>query len=176
MQIPLYSIIYFIVGIIFLTSGRRLFWLFVACAGFILGFEYGGNLTGIQDQWIILIIAVCTGLVGALVAIFLQGIAVGVAGFLIGGFAAINLLELTGYLTEQYFLPIFIAGGIIGLILMLGLFDYALIFFSSIIGSFVIVHTIDSTHPVKMVAFLLLAMAGAVFQARVHPRSFRQRR
>jgi hypothetical protein len=176
MQIPLYSVIYLIVGIIFLTSGRRLFWLFVACAGFILGFEYGGSLTGIQDQWIILIIAVSTGLVGALVAIFLQGIAVGVAGFLIGGFASINLLELTGYFSEQYFLPIFIAGGIIGLILMLGLFDYALIFLSSIVGAFVIVHTFYLTPPVKMVVFLLLAMSGAVFQARVHPRTFRKRR
>jgi hypothetical protein len=176
MQIPLHLILYLVVGIIFLTSGRRLFWLFAACAGFILGFEYGGNLTGIQDQWIILIIAVCTGLVGALIAIFLQGIAVGVAGFLIGGFAAINLLELTGYFSEQYFLPIFIVGGIIGLILMLGLFDYALIFLSSIAGALVIVHTIDLTHPVKMVVFLLLAMAGAVFQVRVPSRSFRQRR
>ncbi len=92
MHIPLQSIIYLVVGIILVTSGRKLFWLFVACIGFIIGFEYGGNLTGIKDQWIILSIAFGTGILGALLAIFLQGVAVSVAGFLIGGYAAINFL------------------------------------------------------------------------------------
>jgi hypothetical protein len=176
MQIPVQSVIYLLVGIIFLTSGRRLFWLFVACVGFVIGFEYGGNLTGIKDQWSILIIALGTGIAGALLAIFLQSIAICVAGFLIGGFAVINLLELTGYLSHQYFLISFVVGGIIGLILMLGLFDYALIFLSSIAGAFMIVHTIYLMPPVKTIVFLILAMAGAVFQAKVHPRNYRRRR
>lgn len=176
MHIPLQSIIYLVVGIILVTSGRKLFWLFVACIGFIIGFEYGGNLTGIKDQWIILSIAFGTGILGALLAIFLQGVAVSVAGFLIGGYAAINLLELTGYLSHEYFWVSFIIGGVIGLILMLVLFDYALIFLSSIAGAFVIVHTIYLTPPAKTLVFLILAMAGAVFQAKVHPRNYRQRR
>ena len=176
MQIPVQYFIYLVVGIILLTSGRRLFWLFTACVGFIIGFEYGGNLTGIKDQWILLIIAFGTGIAGALLAMFLQRVAICIAGFLIGGFAAINLLELTGYLSHQYFLPSFVVGGIIGLILMLSLFDYALIFLSSIAGSFIVVHAIYLTPPVKTILFLILAMAGAVFQAKVHPKNVRHRR
>ena len=176
MQIPVQSVIYLAVGIIFLTSGRRLFWLFVACVGFAIGFEYGGNLTGFKDQWSILIIALGTGIAGALLAIFLQGVAICVAGFLIGGFAVINLLELTGYLSQQYFWPSFVVGGIIGLILMLVLFDYALIFLSSIAGAFMIVDTIYLIPPVKTLVFLILAMAGAVFQVKVHPRNYRRKR
>ncbi len=176
MQIPVQSFIYLMVGIIFLTSGRKLFWLFVACVGFVIGFEYGGNLTGIKDPWGILILAFGTGVAGAFLAIFIQGFAICAAGFLIGGFAAINLLELTGYLSHQYFLPAFIAGGLIGLVLMVSLFDYALIFLSSIAGAFMIVHIIYMTPPVKTLVFLILAMSGAVFQAKVHPRNYRQRK
>lgn len=175
MQIPVQSVIYLAVGIIFLTSGRRLFWLFVACVGFVIGFEYGGNLTGFKDQWSILIIALGTGIAGVLLSIFLQGVAICVAGFLIGGFAVINLLELTGYLSQQYFWPSFVVGGIIGLILMLVLFDYALIFLSSIAGAFMIVNIIYLMPPVKTLVFLILVMAGAVFQAKVHPRNYRRK-
>lgn len=175
-HIPLHTIIYLIVGVALLTSGRRLFWLFVGCAGFVIGFEYGGNLTGIQEPWLLLIIAFLTGLAGALLAFFLQGIAISVAGFLVGGYVAINMVELLGYSTQDYFLPIYLIGGIIGLILMFLIFDYALIFLSSIIGAFVIVHALYLIPPVKTMVFLILAMAGAVFQSTVHPRSYRTRR
>ena len=172
MQIPLQSIIYLVIGVIILTSGRKLFWLFTACMGFIIGFEYGGNITGIQNQLGILLVAFFTGVAGALLAIFFQGVAVCTAGFLVGGFAGINFLQLTGYFSHQYFWHSFILGGIIGLILMIMIFDYALIFFSSIAGAFMIVHAIYLVPPVKTLVFLVLAMAGAVFQARVHPRKY----
>lgn len=109
-------------------------------------------------------------------AVFLQGVAIGVAGFLLGGFTAINLIELLGYLSQQYFLPTFIIGGIIGLMLMFLIFDYALVFFSSVAGALVVVHAISFVHPVKTIVFLVLAMAGAMFQTGVHPRNYRFKR
>ena len=169
MEIPIQYIIYLVIGLIFLTSGRRLFWLFTACIGFIIGFEHGGTLTGIQNQWGILIVAFFSGILGALLAVFLQGVAVCIAGFLVGGFAAVNLLQLLGYYSYQYHWLSFILGGVIGLILMIMIFDYALIFLSSIAGAFMIVHIFQLTSPGKSIVFLILAMAGAVFQARVHP-------
>lgn len=165
MQISVQAIIYLIVGILFLTFGKRLFWLFVGCAGFIIGFEYGGTMTGIRDPWIILFVAVFTGAVGAVFACFVQGIAIGMAGFLVGGFSAINLLELLGLVNYQHFWSVYIVGGIIGLILMFLIFDYAIIFLSSIAGAFVVVQALSLIPPVKTIVFLILAMAGAVFQA-----------
>ncbi len=172
-QIPLQTIIYVLAGILLLILGRRLFWLFVGCAGFVIGFEYGGNLTGIQEPWGILVVALLTGLAGALLAVFLQGVAIGVGGFFLGGFTAINLLELLGYSSEQYFLPTYVIGGIVGLILMFIIFDYAIIFISSVAGALVVVHAVSLTHPLKTIVFLVLAMAGAVFQTGTLPRTHR---
>ncbi len=163
------NIVYCLVGIILLTTGRRLFWLFVACAGFVAGFEYASAVAGFQSQWVLFSIAFATGLAGALLAILIQSVAIGVAGFLLGGYSSVAFLNLLELLNPQYFWPAYIVGGVVGLLLMVGIFDYALIFLSSIAGASLIVHSISLSSPAKIIAFLVLALAGAAFQAQIHP-------
>ena len=163
------NIVYCLVGIILLITGRRLFWLFVACAGFVAGFEYASTVAGFQSQWVLFSIAFAAGIAGALLAIFIQSVAIGVAGFLLGGYASIAMLNLLELLSRQYFWPAYIVGGVVGLLLMVAIFDNALIFLSSIAGASLIVQSLSFSSPTKIIAFLVLALAGAAFQAQFHP-------
>jgi hypothetical protein len=90
-----------VVGIALLTLGRKLFWLFVGVAGFVLGFGLATQFLRGQPDWIVLVIALVAGLVGVLLALFLQRLAVGVAGFIAGGYILINLLNALGWQTGE---------------------------------------------------------------------------
>ena len=164
------TIVYFFVGIILLISGRRLFWVLVACAGFVAGYEYAISSAGFQNQWVVFLVAFGAGFAGAILAIFLQSIAIGVAGFLLGGYSATTLLRLLEMSSLQNYWPVYIVGGAVGLILMVALFDYAIIFLSSIAGASLIVQATSLISPVNIILFLVLAMAGAVLQSKYQTR------
>ncbi|HTG43400.1 MAG TPA: hypothetical protein VK633_02590, partial [Verrucomicrobiae bacterium] len=75
-----------IVGIVLLFFGRRLFWLFVAGAGFAAGLFFARDHFHIQSDWLVLAIAVMADLIGALLAVLAQKLAIGLGGGLAGGF------------------------------------------------------------------------------------------
>jgi hypothetical protein len=70
-----------IVGAALLVFGRKLFWLFVAGIGFIAGLNVATSYLKGSPQWLILLLALVAGLIGALLAVFAQSIAIGIAGF-----------------------------------------------------------------------------------------------
>jgi len=101
------DVLYGIIGIVLLTSGRRLFWLFVAGVGFAAGLQLAQQYLGAQPPWACWLIVLLCGLTGAMLAIFFQIIAIGLGGFAAGstigaylaivmGFAAIPLAALAG--------------------------------------------------------------------------------
>ena len=65
-----------------LFLGRKLFWLFVAAVGFVVGMEAATTLYPHQPDWS-LIVGLILGLIGAVAAIFVQKAAIGIAGFLV---------------------------------------------------------------------------------------------
>ena len=71
------NLIFIAAGILLLFLGRKLFWLFVAVVGFLLGLTYAPQLLSNQPQSVILTISLITGLLGALLAALLQKLAVG---------------------------------------------------------------------------------------------------
>jgi NADH-quinone oxidoreductase subunit L len=83
----------FIVGILLLTLGRKLFWLFVGGSGFVVAFFLTGELLPGQPTWVFLLVALVAGLLGAWLAVRLQWLAVGVGGFLGGGYIAAVFVE-----------------------------------------------------------------------------------
>src|SRR5919197_4358116 len=116
-----------LIGVVILLFGRKLFWLCVAAVGFAAGVEIAPHLVHEPSPLLALAIALVLGLVGALLALFLQKIAIAVLGFLAGG-------KLAGAIATAFFVEygqhstvIFLVGGIIGAILLLVLFDWALI-------------------------------------------------
>ena len=158
------NVLNMLVGIGLLTLGRKLFWLFVACVGFAAGFTYAQQLWVTQSALVILVIAIVLGLIGALLAIFLQRVAIGLAGFVAGGYITVVVMNLIGLEGDPLLWLLYIIGGIIGALLLFFIFDWALIALSSIICAALIIQQLEFSPTLKMTLFFGLLLAGFVFQ------------
>jgi hypothetical protein len=153
-----------IAGGALLLVGRTLFWLFVAGAGFAAGGQLA-SLLGVESQLIMLAIAVVAGLLGALLAIFLQQLAILVAGFFSGGYFLLTMLGIFGVSMGRYdWLP-FVIGGIMGALLIALLFDWALIILSSLAGSSLVVQNIQLEPTMELLVLIGLFVVGMIIQA-----------
>jgi len=162
LPIPILSVL---IGAIVLFFGRKLFWLCVAAVGFAAGMEVAPHLMHEPTPVLQLSVALVFGFVGALLALFLQKIAIAIAGFLAGGKLAMALVG--AFIAEGARYPgiTFIVGGIIGAILLLMLFDWALIVMSAVVGAYLIGHTIILPQTGATILFIALAAIGIVVQA-----------
>jgi hypothetical protein len=149
-----------LIGFLVLILGRHLFWLFVAAAGFFVGISFANNIFEGGAPWLILLIGVIAGLVGALLAVVLQGAAVAIAGFIVGGYGATLLLNTLDVAAGELATVIFIVGGIVGAVLVLTLFDVALILLSSLAGATMIVQATSFPSPWPIILFFLLLILG----------------
>ncbi|HEY3763313.1 MAG TPA: DUF4203 domain-containing protein [Verrucomicrobiae bacterium] len=154
------------VGAILLLFGRRLFWLFVGCIGFIAGFDLANGLFPGQPQLVVLLIAIGLGVLGAIAAIFLQRLVVGIAGFFAGGYflstAAMSLLHNPQHGVQWI---AYVIGGILGAILTMVLLDPALIILSSLAGATAISQNMPVTQSNKGILFIALLILGIIVQA-----------
>jgi hypothetical protein len=159
------QILMIIVGVAVLLLGRRLFWLFVGAVGFLVGVELAGHFISAQPQWVIILIALVIGLIGAVLAVVVQQIAIAAAGLLVGAAitsAAITFLGL--HLGRFEWIPL-VVGGIIGAIFVIAIFDWALIFLSSLTGAVLIVQPLELRPAVAPLVFLGLLIVGIVVQS-----------
>ena len=162
-----------LIGAVILFFGRKLFWLCVAAVGFAAGVEIAPHLVHEPSPLLALAIALVLGLIGALLALFLQKVAIAVLGFLAGGklAGAIAAAFLVHY--AQHSTVIFVIGGLLGAILLLVLFDWALIVVSSLIGAHLIVYQSAIALPQSgsIIVFIGLAIIGILVQAASFRRS-----
>ena len=168
---PSTAIVGVLIGVVILFFGRKLFWLCVAAVGFAVGVEIAPHLVHEPSSLLALIIALVLGLLGALLALFLQKIAIAVLGFLAGGYLANALAAAFFVHYAQYATIIFVVGGIIGAILLLALFDWALIVVSSLMGAHLIQSAIVLPQTGSTIVFIGLVIIGILVQAA----SFRRR-
>ena len=162
LPIPILSVL---MGAIILFFGRRLFWLCVAAVGFAAGVEFAPHLMHEPSPVLLLSVAIVLGLIGALLALFLQKIAIAVAGFLAGGKLALALVSAFLVHGANYPGVTFIVGGIIGAILLLSLFDWTLIVLSAVVGAYLIQNIIVLPQTGSTILFVGLAAIGIVVQA-----------
>ena len=92
-----------LIGLLCVFFGRRLFWVFVGGIGFLAGLHFAPLVAPGQSQWMILLIGLALGLVGAVLAIVLQRVAVAAAGWFAGGLLAIRMVAALGWMTPQRF-------------------------------------------------------------------------
>ncbi|MCB0209878.1 MAG: DUF4203 domain-containing protein [Anaerolineae bacterium] len=154
----------FFIGLAALLFGRKLFWLFVAVAGFVLGVMITPTLLPSQPEWVVLLVALGLGLGGAVLALVIQEVAVAVAGFIFGGYALLAVVAAIGIVLGQWSWIIFIIGGVIGALLVLALFDPALIGLSALVGANLIMGMIHLAPLLNLVLFVVLFIVGVVFQ------------
>jgi hypothetical protein len=165
-----------LVGAALLLFGRRLFWLFVGCIGFTLGYEYGALLYAGASDVRLIAFALLTGVVGAALAYFVQALMVAVAGFVVGARLAVILFDTIHPIpSRDFWVLAFLAGGIIGSALLVSVFDSALLVLSSLFGASLIVQTVELPPYQKLLVFLVLLVVGAVVQSNLpRPRPTRR--
>ena len=154
-----------LIGAVILFFGRKLFWLCVAAVGFAAGVEIAPHLVHEPSPLLALAVALVLGLIGALLALFLQKVAVAVLGFLAGGKLAGSIAAAFFVHYAQYSTVIFVIGGVVGAILLLALFDWALIVVSSLIGAHLIQSAIVLPASGSTIVFIGLAVLGILVQA-----------
>ena len=161
------NVINLILGAALLVAGRKLFWLFVGAAGFVTGIQLATRFWQGPD-WLAIVVGLVLGVIFALLAIFLQALVIGIAGFLIGGYILTVLatmlgIDLTGALTWI----VYIAGGILGLIFVSVLFDWALITLSSLAGASLVIQAFSPQAAVGGILFFILFILGVIIQGSV---------
>jgi hypothetical protein len=159
------TIVGVIIGVVILFFGRKLFWLCVAAVGFAAGVELAPLLVNEPSSSLALVVALVFGVLGALLALFLQKVAVAVLGFLAGGKLTTAIAGAFFVHYAQYSTIIFVVGGVIGAILLLALFNWALIVVSSFIGAYLIQSAIVLPPTGSTLVFIGLAIVGMFVQA-----------
>jgi len=158
------TVVNIVFGLLVLTLGRKLFWLFVGLIGFAVGFHYGVSVWQLQSQLLLIGIAALTGIIGAVLAVFFQKIAVGLAGFAGGGYITLNLINLLGMRLDQLAWLPYLIGGVIGMLMLFFIFDWALIFISSLAGASMITQSLSLGPGLELGLFLILVICGLVIQ------------
>jgi hypothetical protein len=151
-------------GAVILLFGRKLFWLCVAAVGFAAGVELAPHIVQQPSSVLQLTFAIVLGFVGALLALFLQKLAVGIVGFVAGGRLALALTAAFYVNHASYYWLILLIGGIVGAILLLSLFDWALIVVSSLIGAYLILRAITLPPTGSTILLIALTVLGVVAQ------------
>lgn len=155
-------IINLILGLGLLLSGRKLFWIFVAAAGFFAGVEITARYWK-GPEWLSIVVGVVLGILFALLAMGLKTLAISIAGFFLGGSALLSLATAFGY--ERGIFVLYIIGGVLGVIFISVFFDWALISISSLAGASIIAQTLDISSPVAGFVFICLLVIGVVVQS-----------
>jgi hypothetical protein len=154
-----------LIGAVILFFGRKLFWLCVAALGFAAGVQLAAHVVHEPSALLQLTFALLLGFIGALLALFLQKIAVGLAGFIAGGRFAIGLVATFWVQYTAHYWLTFLIGGILGALLLLLLFDWALIFISSLIGAHLITEALTLPQTGHVLLFTGLVLCGVIVQA-----------
>ena len=160
------NILQIILALGLLLVGRKLYWVFVGAIGFISVTEWAFTHLQGMPEWSVLLIGLAVGVIGALLAIFLRAVGIGLAGFLGGAYLFMTLSGLLNVSNQTLDLVLTIVGGIIGLILVLSLFDWALILISSLSGAAVLARFIPLDGVNDVIWIAILAVIGIVVQAR----------
>ena len=153
------------IGVVVLLFGRKLFWLCVAAIGFAAGVTLASHIVSEPTPLLQLTFAILLGFIGALLALFAQKLAIGLAGFIAGGRFAVGLAATFVAQYASHYWLIFIIGGLIGTVLLLMLFDWALIFVSSLIGAHLITSAISLPVTGEVLLFSALVLFGILVQA-----------
>ncbi len=152
-------------GVVFLVFGRKLFWLFVAIVGFLVGMEFTGVILADRPQWVLLLVAFGAGLLGAVLAVFAERVAFALAGFFAGSYLTLMVAESFG--AGGNGMLVSAVGGVIGSVFAILITDWAIIVLSCLVGAGAIVHALDLGQTVGPLVFIALVVAGAFLQARL---------
>ena len=149
------------IGAALIVLGRKLFWLFVAAVGFAAGWVVASDLLHVQPDWL----ALAAGVLGALVAQFVQKLAIGLAGFLAGAFLAVSLATVLNFQASPFAWLALVVGGVLGAVLLGAAFEWALIGLSSLAGAVLVASALDLSSTTHLLVLAGLFVVGVIIQS-----------
>ncbi len=160
------NIINLVLGVVLLTTGKKLYWLFVAVVGFVIGLALATQFVKLNPPWLVYLVALGAGVVGAVLATFLQHLAIAIVGFIVGGYGAMYLFSLLGKNPAPYNWMAFVIGGIVGLFLVASIFNWALYILSAWAGATLVTEAIGLQQAQwGLILFFVLFVLGMIIQA-----------
>ena len=156
-----------LLGVLLVVLGWKLFWFFVGVVGFAAGLQAVQLYFGPQPFWLLWAAGLVCGIVGAILALFFQKLAIGIGGFAAGSTIAHHLmLMMMGYDPVEL---VTLIGGVVGAVALYLLFDWALIVLSSVMGATLVIEALgwrSAYCAYSAVLFVALVSAGVLLQAR----------
>jgi hypothetical protein len=153
-----------IAGAIVLFFGRKLYWFTIAAVGFFATLELTTRLLKEQPPWLAILVALIVASIGAALAVTIQRLAIGLAGFFLGGFLLLQVPPLFDVQLNGWNWLVFILGGLLGMGLVSALFEWMLIILSSLIGSTLISQSSLIPDSKRLLVFLLALVVGLSVQ------------
>lgn len=164
------NIINILLGIVVLLTGRKLFWLFIAALGFLVGASLGPRFIEADPAWLIWLFSLGLGVVGALLAVFLQRFAISLAGFVGGWYLTMTVMTMYEWhlASPNTDWVVYLIGGLILSGIVSALADLALIVLSSIVGALAIMQglALNFAPLVTTLILLVLVFVGFSVQSR----------
>ncbi len=159
----MYPIADFVAGALLLTLGRKIFWLFIGIAGFYVGIEVVRALFAEQPGWLMWVVAVSAGVIGALLAMLFQRVGFALAGFYAGGYVALVVAERIA--PGAAGMASFLIGGVAGAFFAAWIMDWAIIVLSCLVGAALVVASFGLEGPMGVLVYAGLVALGIVAQA-----------
>ncbi len=155
----------FALGLLFL--GRKLYWVFVGAVGFIAVTELVLTNFTIQQEWLVVLIGLIAGILGAVLAVFVRMAGIGLAGLLGGAYIFQAVLEWVPIQDPTLRLVLIVLGAVAGLLLVILLFDWALIILSSFTGALILTRLSPTPDRLNWLVTVVLLAIGVLVQARL---------
>lgn len=150
-------------GAVLLVAGRRVYWLIVGLVGFVVGFGLAAEYLEGAD-WMIVVAGLAAGLLASGLAVFFQKIAIGIAGFLIGGLVVLWWADQMGWGEPLWVWALGLAAGVLGSYLTRTVFEVALVVLSSVMGAMLVLEALQRPADQVSPLLLILVVAGIVIQ------------
>ncbi len=155
-------------GAVIAILGRKLYWFSIAAVGFFAALELTSRLFDGQNAWLAILLAGFAGLIGAVLAVTIQKLAIGLAGFVLGGFLLLQALNAFDLQPSSWGWLVFILGGLLGMALLSTLFEWSLIALTAIIGSILITQSSLLPQASRPLVFGLALLLGISVQVYMH--------
>ena len=157
---PIFEIV---AGLLLIVAGRRLFWVFIAIIGFLVGVDVARELFAGGTEWAVWVGGIAAGAVGAVAAMFFQRVAFALAGFYAGGYLAMLIAQSLGWPAPHF--AVILVGGVVGAVVAALAMDWAIIVLSTLVGVGMIVGTLDLVPLHRAIVASVLVVVGILVQS-----------
>lgn len=158
------QLILVVLGFVSLLGGNLLPWMFVGCAGFVLGGYLAGAMGFDQSEWQLITVSTVSGMVGIFLTFYVRKIMVLVAGFLAGGFISLTLPDILGWEMPLGEWQAFLLVGAACLVILLLWYNLSLILVSTLAGATLILQNMRFGSISQEAIFVVLLVFGLIAQ------------